>query len=66
MCVFIYVSVNLLILMFINIKFKIHIFYKPKCFFFFEGNKPKCLSKYINQYFLKKRKKKKRSTLTNI
>ena len=29
--VFIYVGMNLLIFMFTNIKFKIYIFYKPKC-----------------------------------
>ena len=38
-CVFIYVRMNLLIFMFINKKFKIHMFYKPKYY-----------SKYINHY----------------
>ena len=37
--VFIYVRMNLLIFMFINKKFKIHMFYKPKYY-----------SKYINHY----------------
>ena len=59
MCVFIYVSVNLLILMFINIKFKIHIFYKPKCFFFLREISPNvCLSTLTNTFSKKERKKK--------